>query len=321
MAQQTIDNGDTGLVARTKINENFTEVYARWVLTGTSTLTGAVTIAGTSTNTQTHQFNALGATVTDCFLLDNNTDAAAGAQQYSPFLRWRGRGWKTNATAASQTVDFDAGVTTTQGSSSPTGNWLLRSSIDGGAYTTIISIANNPNVGTVFHSGALSIIGTTNGTVTLGGSGTLRIAGAGHAGKIQYNITSVLPGSAAIQLTNLNANVTATSGTHSEIGIGSGFAPTSGTAVYNMVIANQTINQTGGANGDVTLFNLAPVYTSVGNDATCIRYNPTVTSITGDHYFINASSGRVLLGGLPTSSAGLATGELWNNTGVVNIVT
>lgn len=29
MAQQTVDNGDSGLVARTKINENFTETYAK----------------------------------------------------------------------------------------------------------------------------------------------------------------------------------------------------------------------------------------------------------------------------------------------------
>lgn len=29
MAQQTVDNGDSGLVARTKINENFTETYSK----------------------------------------------------------------------------------------------------------------------------------------------------------------------------------------------------------------------------------------------------------------------------------------------------
>jgi len=32
MAQQTINNGDSGLVARTAINDNFTELYAAGVL-------------------------------------------------------------------------------------------------------------------------------------------------------------------------------------------------------------------------------------------------------------------------------------------------
>jgi hypothetical protein len=32
MAQQTINNGDTGLVARTAINDNFTELYAASII-------------------------------------------------------------------------------------------------------------------------------------------------------------------------------------------------------------------------------------------------------------------------------------------------
>lgn len=41
MGQQTINNGDTGLVARTKINENFTEVYGQGVNTVNVTVSSA----------------------------------------------------------------------------------------------------------------------------------------------------------------------------------------------------------------------------------------------------------------------------------------
>lgn len=81
--------------------------------------------------------NSLGTTQTDTsgILLANTTAAANGAQQISPAIRWRGNGWKTNATAASQTVDFRSYVYTYQGTSAPNGMWFLDASVNGGAYT------------------------------------------------------------------------------------------------------------------------------------------------------------------------------------------
>lgn len=89
--------------------------------------------------------NALGVTQTNTsgIVLSNNTAAAAGAQQISPALRWRGSGWKTTATAASQTVDFIADVLPIEGTTSPTGIWQLKSSINGGAYSEVLEI--NPS--------------------------------------------------------------------------------------------------------------------------------------------------------------------------------
>ena len=78
----------------------------------------------------------IGVTSTDGLVLVNTTDAAAGAQQYSPRLRLRGEGWKTDATAASQTVDFAAEVQPVQGTSAPSGNFILKASINGGAFFT-----------------------------------------------------------------------------------------------------------------------------------------------------------------------------------------
>jgi hypothetical protein len=85
---------------------------------------------------------------------------------------------------------------------------------------------------------------------------------------------------------------------------GANFSPTSGTAVFNTINANPTINQTGTASGAVKGF----------------YYNPTLTSVLGTHHAIHTTSGRVRLEGLPTSPAGLSAGDLYNNLGVLMIV-
>lgn len=72
-----------------------------------------------------------GQTLTNAILLYNSTPAAAGAQQASPAIRWRGNGWKTNVTAASQPVDFRAFVLPVQGTSAPSGRLYIGSAING----------------------------------------------------------------------------------------------------------------------------------------------------------------------------------------------
>lgn len=83
-----------------------TTLDGKWALTGTSTLTGATDIVGSTSNILQHTFNSLGTTQTNGagLWLRNTTAAAAGAQQISPGLVLEGQGWKTNATAASQSV-------------------------------------------------------------------------------------------------------------------------------------------------------------------------------------------------------------------------
>lgn len=66
----------------------------------------------------------------------NPTAAAVGAQQYSPAVRWTGQGWKTNATAASQTVEFAAQCRPVQGAAAPTGELHWLSQINGGGWTS-----------------------------------------------------------------------------------------------------------------------------------------------------------------------------------------
>jgi len=81
------------------------------------------------------------------------------------------------------------------------------------------------------------------------------------------------------------------------------FAPTSGTSTYFGLELQSTINQTGGANGITR----------------GLYVNPTLTA-AADFRAIETTNGKIVFGNLPTSSAGLPTGALWNNSGVINIV-
>lgn len=74
-------------------------------------------------------------TAFDALLLQNNTAATSGNQQYSPAIVWRGYGWKTTATAASQSIDFKAFVIPVQGAANPTGYLSFQNSINVAAYS------------------------------------------------------------------------------------------------------------------------------------------------------------------------------------------
>ena len=84
--------------------------------------------------------NGIAATSTDGLILQNTTAAAAGVQQWSPRTHWSGRGWKTNATAASQTVDFIAEVIPVQAAVNPDVTWRLSSQTNGLGYVSLFEI-------------------------------------------------------------------------------------------------------------------------------------------------------------------------------------
>lgn len=98
---------------------------------------------GVSPTSRLHiQKNAIGASQSDANggLLENITPAAAGAQQLSPPVVLSGRGWKTNATAASQDVRFRMDVLPVEGAANPTAIFRLMQSVNGGAYTSVMTI-------------------------------------------------------------------------------------------------------------------------------------------------------------------------------------
>lgn len=125
--------------------------------------------------------NALGTTQTTSsgLALVNTTAAAAGAQQISPAIRWSGSGWKTNATAASQTVDFRAYVLPVQEAAAPTGNWVLQSSINGNAYAQAFAIGSAGQVFVNSSSGSSGQVLTSSGAAGSAVWGSAVTAGSG----------------------------------------------------------------------------------------------------------------------------------------------
>lgn len=71
---------------------------------GTVAMTGALT-----------QNQAIAATSTDGIVLATSAVATVGAQKFSPRIRLSGSGWKTNATAGAQAVDWIAELQPVQG--------------------------------------------------------------------------------------------------------------------------------------------------------------------------------------------------------------
>lgn len=90
--------------------------------------------------------NSLGVTNATGLELINNTAAAAGAQQISPDLVWTAQGWKTNATAASQTVNWRAYVLPVQGAANPSANLAFASQINAGGYSNVWQMTSGGNL-------------------------------------------------------------------------------------------------------------------------------------------------------------------------------
>lgn len=114
--------------------------------------TAGVVQAGTSFLAQ----DAVGVTSADGLVLQNLTAAANGLQQWSPRVRLSGQGWKTNATAASQQVDWIIENQTVQGTSAPTANLEVSVQVNGAGYNPalIVSSAGVVQAGTGFLVGA-----------------------------------------------------------------------------------------------------------------------------------------------------------------------
>lgn len=138
--------------------------------------------ANTFLNAQSVKRDAIGTTSTDGLLLTNTTAAAVGAQQYSPRLHLTGQGWKTNATAASQTVDFIAEIQPLQSTVSPKPVLVVSSQANAGGYSPLIYIVQDTtnipgatDVATFLHSssGARGLFLKGGMGLSVGGSGTV----------------------------------------------------------------------------------------------------------------------------------------------------
>jgi hypothetical protein len=199
--------------------------------------------------------NALGVTqtTTSGLLLANTTAAAAGAQQMSPELRFRGNGWKTNTTAASQTVDFRLDVLPIEGAANPTGNLRFGASINGAAFTNFWNLQSAghwvPEVTGTYDIGTtgirvrrLMVNGINLNTSTAPADNTLNVASG-------FNMLngSTPSASGGNIMTMSSAATAANTGTTDLLHLGTFGINTTGTAAANVARIQNTVNSTSSA--------------------------------------------------------------------------
>jgi len=285
--------------------------------TATGTASGNVLLAGgTYTNTTGDGFALTSSTVTSGNLVNFTNTGTAAASNTKTVLNVASSG--ANGTSTQTTYGARFANTNTGTSSTNIGASF---SASGGSTNYAAYIAAGElkfaSGGTIANTtGNLTIssaVNFSNGQVTLSGSRQILFNGGGGEMRADANSSigfrsnagATVPTGGYYRFYNVNVNYTATSGTQNVMANETSFAPTSGTAVFNAYLGSGTINQTGGANGNVSMIALTPTYTAAGGDVYGFRYNPTVTSITGVHNAFQASSGNLLIGGATLATSGI----------------
>jgi hypothetical protein len=219
-------------------------------------------------------------------------------------------------------LTVNAGTQTEKMRVTATGNTMLQ---NGGTFTDSgerLQVTGNVKVtgaGTgatngllVTNSAASSLLAVRNDGLVLIGASASRV----YFMPVNALNTSLVNGTALqLQIHNTNARTTTgfdfvihstqsdyTSGSVDVTRIVSTFAPTSGTGVINSLTLTPTINQVGATGVTRGLY-----------------VNPTLTS-AADFRAIETARGNIVFGNLPTSSAGLPTGAIWNDAGTIKIV-
>lgn len=246
----------------------------------------SIVFDNTSTLFQQIELDGLGTTQTDGLVLTNKTAAAAGAQQVSPSLILEGQGWKTNATAASQSVRFREYILPVQGTAAPTARLYWGLSINGGAYTDLMSLQSN---GLQITQAGLSLGGAipVANTITIGSTLTFRPAGAPSLNLFTF----------------AGGNNTATSGENTLAIFTNGsdsFAPVSGSGNYNGITSAPVINQMGTASGTTRGLYVNPTLTSAVNFL-------AIETVVGD-LLLGSTSGKVGIGLTATASLTIRAG-------------
>lgn len=163
-------NGSSQPIAATTTGSGTTAVLA----TSPTITTPAITTSDTVSN------NGIGATSTDGDVIQNTTAAANNTQQWSPRTRWIGQGWKTNATAGTQTVYWRAEVIPYQDTTSPDAGLTFTPNINSADQTPITFC----NVGTAGTGVTINLDSAKSCAVNGPGSGGATGLGFLNAGNI-----------------------------------------------------------------------------------------------------------------------------------------
>ena len=256
-------------------------------------------------------------TNTSGLLLANTTSAAAGAQQISPALRFRGQGWKTDATAASQPVDFQIDVLPVQGTASPDATLRIKSSINGGAYTDHITTSS---VGRTTINGIPAGTGANNAWLNVNGGS---VTGSVEGIRTSANVSADL----LISIENArNTGATGDATFQAKVG-----GTSAGDPRVQFVIPSGATHSIGIDNSDADKFKITPGATTPGgtvdhgiiltNDATTLggvnldapRHPWDVSGRNRAEQFINGKTLWNNQESLITFGAGAGTGPVINS--------
>lgn len=172
-------------------------------------------------------------------------------------------------------------------------------------------------------SGNLLIGTTTNAGYRLDVNGTARVSGLVTANgyRVATNGEGLTAASATVGIVSYGANGAASGYTFTlNNGYGGGNINRNFFAVGDNFYLTSAFSS--GTN-TTNWFGVYPVINNTGGTTTSrgFYYNPTLTNTTGTtHFAFHSTSGRVRFENLPTSSAGLSAGDIWNDAGTLKIV-
>ncbi|MES2668197.1 MAG: tail fiber domain-containing protein, partial [Patescibacteria group bacterium] len=251
--------------------------------------------------------NALGTAASDLngIYLENTTAAASGLQQSSPAITWAGRGWKTTATAASQPVEFQSYVLPVQGTTNPTANWILASSINSAAYATALTVTN---IGNVTAPGIITASNGFTGNLTGNVTGSLTTSATANAANL-LTVAGITPSTVTAAALILPGSATLTYRTYFYGSTASTLAANSNYA--SVLLARTPITEAPATSNHPILANLAirPILVTAGtgtvtNTASLyIEDAATTTVVSGQNYALwvdngnSAFDGNVTVGG------------------------
>lgn len=273
-----------------------------WLDTFTaSASTGNCTIKNALSCTNVNaERDALGANTSTCYQLTNITAAAAGAQQWSPCIQWTCSGWKTTATAASQTVEFRQYVLPIQGAAAPTGTMTFDSRIAGGSWN---------NAATLTDAGLLTTVsGITAGASITCGSGNGFIISTRSQVKSSANGTLQFlnnANSACASITYLETSTTKTTaytvlvtdaGTaFDNIGAGSEVVftlPAASKGLHFSIIVQNAVGCKFTATGSATIRDGGSVSAANGSiDSTTVGSCLHIVAISGTEWYVDCKNG------------------------------
>lgn len=253
-------------------------------LSGSGEITSHIAFRSTIGRHIYTQNNVLQASESHGILLNNTTASVSGVlnQQYSPAIVFEGTGWKTAATAGSQSVRMAMFLQTVEGVNAPSARLQFRRSINNGAYTDFFSVSSSGGI----------ILPPADNIVTFDDNGnpTTRVlfqpSGQQNQSANQFNFLGV----------NATLNLT-------------------GTASVTHYASLSVVNVT--TSGTVRSFASLPNITAAVN-VVGFEHNPVNPgNISGNNIAFRAVSGRTMLGSannpsarLQVVGAGTTTGEL-----------